>query len=117
MGYCAFYDCGIAAIWTEGDSVEGVDKCADSSVAILKKHTMVGDISLWELRKLKDVIIPDGVQKIGEQWFMNSGIESVAISASVELIEKEAFCRCPRLQRVEFAEESRLNVIGTGVFA
>ena len=63
-------------------------------MAVLWRHTMVGGTYLKKLRRLRDVTIQDGVQKIGEQWFMNSAVESVTVPASVREIGKEAFCRC-----------------------
>lgn len=58
---------------------------------------MVGDHPLQELRRQKDVIIPEGVEVIGERWFMNSQIESITISASVRKLKKEAFRKCELL--------------------
>ena len=55
---------------------------------------MVGDRLLWDLRRLKDLVIPDGAQEIGEEWFMNSGVESVVVPASVEEIWAYAFYSC-----------------------
>ena len=78
--------------------------------------TTVGGQRLRDLRRLKEVIIPEGVQKVGEQWFMNSEIEGVEIPANVEIIEDEAFCNCEKLKRVTFAPGSRLKKIGTGCF-
>ena len=47
---------------------------------------MVGNRPLWDLRRLKDVTIPDGVQEIGEQWFMNTGIERVMLPKGITVI-------------------------------
>ena len=73
VGTNVFYNCfEIKTIWVGNSSV------ADSlrrgyysdSVAILPaRSTMVGDRLLWDLRKLKDVVIPEGVLEIGKQWF------------------------------------------------
>ena len=63
------------------------------------------------------MVIPEGVQEIGEQWFENSHVESVALPASVMAIESEAFRGCKGLRRVEFAAGSKLEKIGFGCFS
>ena len=46
-----------------------VKKYVADSMVVLPAGTMVGRQSLRDLRKQKDVVIPEGVQEIGEQWF------------------------------------------------
>ena len=77
---------------------------------------MVGDRLLWDLRRLRDVAVPEGVQKIGEHWFKNSAIESVEIPTSVTVLGDEAFSGCENLKRVTFANDSRLEEIGRMCF-
>ena len=58
-----------------------------SSMTILPARlTMVGDNPLWELRRQKDVVIPEGVREIGEQWFKNTGVERITIPKSVRAL-------------------------------
>ena len=60
-------------VWTESKCPVDARKYAGSSVAILpEKSTMVGGRPLRELRTLKEVVIPDGVLEVGEQWFKSS---------------------------------------------
>ena len=69
----------------------------EDSVKILSMNqTFVGDRLLFELRRLKNIVIPQGVQKIGAE------IENINIPKSVESIEKEAFCECENLRCVIF---------------
>ena len=72
---------------------------------------------LAELREQKDVVIPDGVERIGSYWFYNSDVESVTVSASVRVIGADAFYGCARLKRVEFVPESKLEQLEMGCFA
>ena len=58
--------------------------------------------SLQRLRKLKEAVIPDGVERVGNYWFWDSGIESAEIPASVREIGIEAFCYCKNLRRLTF---------------
>ena len=53
---------------------------------------------------------------IGNHWFWGSVVEQVTLSASVREICVDAFCRCEKLNKVVFAEGSRLNVIGREAF-
>ena len=80
-------------------------------------ETMVGGVHVWDLRELKNVIIPEGAEKIGNRWFYGCGIESVEISASVREICYEAFRNCKNMKRIVFAEGSQLEKIGKACFS
>lgn len=95
IGKLAFEACPyLSAIWLEDDCLVDVKNSVSDLVAVLRTDTMVGNELLREFRKQKDVVIPDGVETIGERWFMNSKIQSVTIPASVQRIEREAFRGC-----------------------
>ena len=51
---------------------------------------------------MKDVVIPEGTEKIGNHWFWRSEINSVIIPASVREIHARAFYDCRNLKRVVF---------------
>ena len=74
-------------------------------------------MKVWNLRKQKDIIFPDGVEKIGNHWFWDTEVESVTIPASVKEIGVNAFCSCKRLKRVAFAEGSRFEKFGAHCFS
>ena len=75
---------------------------------------MVDDKYLWNLRAIKDVIIPDGIEKIGDNWFAGCQIESVEIPASVKIIGAKAFYLCKNLKRVVFMSGSKLEKANSG---
>ena len=79
-------------------------------------ETMVGNARVLDLRDCKEVVIPEGVEKIGNQWFWGSKIETVEIPASVREIGADAFGNCRDLKSVTFAEGSQLEKIGGGCF-
>ena len=56
--------------------------------------TMAGNTRVWDLRELKEVVIPEGVERIGNYWFYGCEVESVIIPASVKEIGARAFCKC-----------------------
>ena len=69
VGSYVFGDCPkIKTIWvgnsSVADSVRGDSSC--DSVILPARSTMVGDKLLRDLRKQKDVVIPEGVQEIGD---------------------------------------------------
>ena len=55
---------------------------------------------------MKELIIPEGIEKIGKYWFCDSAVESVVIPASVKEICVDAFFKCMNLKEVTFAEGS-----------
>ena len=90
---------------------------SDSTTIDFPRETTVGSMKLLDLRNCKQVVIPAGIEKIGNRWFCNSGIESVEIPASVREIGVDAFFRCKNLKSVVFAPESKLEKIGAGCFS
>ena len=65
-------------------------------------ETMAGNVKVWNLRDCKQVVIPNGIERIGNYWFWGSEVESVEISASVREIGIEAFCNCKGMRKVVF---------------
>ena len=79
--------------------------------------TVVGGMSVWDLREQKNVVIPEGAERIGSYWFCGSNVESVTVPASVRELGIDVLCDCKKLKRVTFAEGSRLEKLDTGCFA
>ena len=77
---------------------------------------VLGNAKIWDLRECKDIVIPDGVERIGSYWFWRASIENVMIPASVREIGVEVFCECRKLREVTFKEKSKLTTIGKGAF-
>ena len=69
---------------------------------------MIGENRLQELRNLREVVIPEGLEKVGSYWFIFSDIESVEVPTSVTEIGAGAFYWCKKLKRVHFADDSQL---------
>lgn len=67
---------------------------------------MAGNEKVWDLRNFKQVVIPAGIERIGNHWFWGSEIESITIPVSVKEIGTDAFCNCKKLKGVAFAEGS-----------
>ena len=69
-------------------------------VAVLPAKAMAGDVLLRDLRQLREVVIPEGVDKVGDHWFSHSNVENVTVPKSVKVIEKYAFYECKKLKRI-----------------
>ena len=76
-----------------------------SSVQIISV-SVSGKVGIKDLRSLKDVIIPEGTEKIGSYWFWGSGIESIRVPVSVEEIGICSFYGCKGLIEVIFGENN-----------
>ena len=84
VGRYAFTNCPrIRMIWV-GDrlNADGLRQ-QYASVVVLPVKMLVGDRLVFDLRRLRDVVIPEGVQKIGEHCFKGAEIESAAIPVSI----------------------------------
>ena len=108
VGCGLFDDCpGIRAIWVRDCSAVGPIRESNGSVAVLPLEALVGDRPLWDLRRQRDVVVPEGVREIGAQWFRDTDVESVTVPGSVEKIGEDAFRDCRRLGRVQFQEQGQ----------
>lgn len=65
----------------------------DSVIICPILETIVGNVRVQYLRELKDVIVPNNIERIGN-WFWKAEIESVTVPASVREIGADAFYRC-----------------------
>ena len=60
--------------------------------------------------------MPEGLEKIPERCFAESGVEMVKIPKSVAVIQKEAFKKCRKLKKITFANDSALVELGDSAF-
>lgn len=96
----------------EGCSADVKSRVPGSANILPPRETRLGSSLLWDIRALKEAAIPEGVETIGKEWFVGSGIVQLTISASVTSIEEGAFFKCRTLTQVSFAEGSRLHKLG-----
>ena len=111
----AFYECdNLQTIYVEDGCEASFIRAdiPDSTRVIPLSTPMIGGIAIQDLRKMKNVVISKGTEKIGNYWFWGSGIESVTIPASVREIGPDAFYNCKNLKQVTFTEGSQLKKIG-----
>lgn len=66
----AFDSCKcLKVVWVDDSSPLDIRKYVGDNVTILPAGVMVGDKLLRDLRRQKDLVIPDGAREIGEKWF------------------------------------------------
>lgn len=119
IGSEAFYNCDNLKKVCVEDCCEAsfVDAMLSHSVLVFPPpKTMMGSVRVWDLRNCKQVVIPDGIERIGNQWFWGSEIASVTIPTNVREIGPDTFRNSKNLREVVFQEKSRLKSIRDGVF-
>lgn len=67
--------------------------------------------------KLKEIELPDSLERLGAICFAGSGLRGVKIPKNVVEISEKAFLACRGLQEVTFETESRLARMGYAVFS
>ena len=96
--------------WVAGPNVTQIDPeaffyCKLDVIDL--SHTKITEIqpSTFKSSKVKEVILPEGLKKIGEQSFKNSTVEIVHIPSTVESIGRETF-DCNYLREVHLCKNS-----------
>lgn len=118
IGELVFYGChnlrsinitrGIVSI--ESNAFIECKKLADEDGFVIFDHILYGYYG-----QATDVIVPDGVKKIGSQAFAcNNEIEKIVIPDSVEVIEGRAFFACGNL--LEIVMPKTLKYLGEEAF-
>lgn len=93
-------------------------RCFGPGVTVVHSApSSIGNFSFQAIRALKAVLLPEGLQKVGSEWFLDSGVERVSVSASVVEIGRMAFSGCESLREVEFLGSSSLKLLGVGCFS
>ena len=54
-----------------------------SSTRFEYQAAIAGNVRIRDFREMREVIIPDGVERIGNYWFYGTEVENVTIPASV----------------------------------
>ena len=120
VNYDAFKDCAnLKIVYVGGDCEASLLDLGlpDSARVVPLQNVLVEGVNVLDLRSLRQIVIPEGVEKIGNHWFWGASIESVTVPASVREIGAAAFCYCRQLKHVTFAEGSSLEKLGAHCFS
>ena len=74
----AFAGCGNLRLISVEDGCEAgllISRVPNSTKVCLSPETMVGGVKLQDLENCKEVVIPDGVERVGNHWFWGCGVE------------------------------------------
>ena len=77
----------------------------------LRRDPRVSEKLFSDLKTIKVLELPDGLERIGSCWFTASSVERVIIPARVREIGSHAFDWCKNLKEVIFQEGSRLEKV------
>ena len=104
---------------SSGYNVFSKPELAGAVKLIIKEGvTSIGDGALGSCEMLTCISIPEGVLSIGVDSFVGChGLLSIDIPDSVTQIDDDAFRSCRKLQKINFGEESKLEIIGSGAFS
>ena len=78
-------------------------------------ETAAGGARVWGLRSCREVVIPEGTERIGNYWFYGCDIEDITFPDSVREIGAWAFYKCNKLTSVAFP--AGLRTVGDGAFS
>ena len=78
----------------------------DFTEIILLPIRLLGGMPFQDMRRVENVVIPDDIEQIGNNWFWGSGVESVKIAKNVREIGACAFRNCRKLRQITFLENS-----------
>ncbi len=90
-------------------------KGKSGSFAIPSGVKVIGQSAFAWCSNLTGLTIPDGVEKIGERAFDNSGIASLELPDSVTVIENNALINCSSLTSLKLS--ANLTTIGSSAFS
>lgn len=65
------------------------------------KLKIIGESAFSDCKSLKNIQLPDGLEKIGAQCFNGSGLDKLILPSSVKRIEARTFYDCKDLRSVE----------------
>ena len=83
---------------------------------IIKAGTVeIGDYAFYGCTGFSSIELPNTIRKIGKYAFAGTGLKSITIPGSVEVIEERAFCDCESLRKACISHE--LKQIDETVFA
>jgi len=121
IGFAAFQGTGITKVVIPS-TVTDIDQYAFYGCTKLETVVMLCDIEYIPARMfstcsaLNYIQIPSSVQAIGEYAFSGTGIKSITIGENVEYIGVGAFSSCRSLAEINFAKQSKLEVIDSSAF-
>lgn len=112
IGDNAFGACGrLRVVFVHEGYLREIRQSLPQHVTLFWNQTIIGNLPLQSYRMLKDVVVPDFVERIEDHWFAGSAIENIWIPDSVRELGHQAFQWCTDLRYVIFGCDSQLEKI------
>lgn len=95
------------------------NKCVKLSSVVFGDNIRLKEIGVYVFGycyALESIAIPNTVTTLKRGAFSNSGLTSIFIPASVEVVSESAFNNCRSLNKATIAQNSKLRVIEKGAF-
>ena len=86
-----------------------------TDVTIPKTVKSIDSYAFYFCENLRSITIPDGVTGIGSFTFSHSGLTSIKLPNSLNIIARDAFSHCDNLTSIVLPEN--MHTIGNGAFA
>ena len=120
IGTCTDTDIVIPSTVDGLPVVEIADRAFENNTKIKSVYcgnrvTKIGKFAFRYCKNLKEIVIPDSVEKICEEAFAVSGVEDVTMSDRIAAMERAVFTRCESLKRIKLPPS--LTVIPDQTFA
>lgn len=120
IGEGAFVSCTMTSLTVNGNGEcligsRAFSGCGSLETAVIGDGIVgIGESAFEYCSALETVVIGNGVENIGKWAFAKSGVQTVAFSDTVQIIEANAFSWCSRLQSVTLPDG--LRTIGEYAF-
>ena len=87
-------------------AVKGQNSCEGALTSVTLPSTLIsiGSNAFRFQENLTEIVLPEGLQELGESAFEKVGLESVSIPSTVKVIPKYCFRNCGELRNVDFPE-------------
>ena len=124
IGIGAFENSGLRSFVAPGSlgvveygAFSGCDRLESVDLGALGADVTLGESAFSGCARLRVLVLPGGLRKIGSQCFARCGLEQIKIPKSVQEICRRAFYGCKCLAELELESESALNLVGSEAFA
>ncbi len=104
------------ATQTSFDDEQGNWDLYDTRIQIPNGVKEIKPYAFCGFKPLQELILPEGVESIGEYAFEGCAIKTLNIPSSVKTIDEWAFWNCKSLETVTFGTNSLLTSIGENAF-
>lgn len=86
---------------------------AGGSCVVADTVTEIGERAFYENQQLQSVVLPEGLETIGDEAFWGVGLETVSLPSGLQTIGEKALFICPNLKEVYYP--ANLDISSAGI--